>query len=265
MFGTSAISQPTLPAVGLYAALEKTRDRQFAQFVKQPTVAREVAYFKENIGNVKSLDDFTKNYRLMKFALTAFQLEEKSDAPGFMKKILGQSLDDDESFVNRMIDPRFKDMAKAFDFAGQGVARLSDPAVINKVVDGYLTNEFEKYMGNSNPAMREAMYFKRMAGGVKNAYQILANKVILSVVQTTLGLPKEMAYLKVEKQAQMIEKKLDVAKLSDPRFVDTFIRRFVAQSDLQSSQAALGPANMVSLIQPLSANPFLGNNVNLSV
>lgn len=264
MFVSDGFSLPPPPATGLYQGLEKNHDRMFAQFKRDPRVQRAVAEFKERVAKVDSLDEFVKDYKVYTFTLTAFQLEEKADAPGFMKKILGQDLNDDKSYVNRLVDPRFKQMAKTFDFEALGVINLKDPKVIDQVVEGYLVNEFEKRMGEQNPALREAMYFKRNASQVTSVYQILSDKTLSKVVRVGLGLPEQMAYLDAKKQAAMIEKRLDVKKLSDPRFVDRLLRQYVARVDAQANSAQFGSTSMASLIQPL-ANPYAGRNFNILV
>ena len=49
---------------------------------------RQTAYYKENIGNVKSVDEFLDNYQLYSYAMDAFGLGEMTYAKAFMKKVL---------------------------------------------------------------------------------------------------------------------------------------------------------------------------------
>ena len=48
--------------------------------------ARDSKYYLDNIGKVKSIDDFIKNKRLFSFAMKAFGLQDMTYATGFMKK-----------------------------------------------------------------------------------------------------------------------------------------------------------------------------------
>ena len=52
-----------------------------------PQVAREAAYYKENIGKVTSVDEFLDNYRLYSYAMKAYGLEDMVYAKAFMKKV----------------------------------------------------------------------------------------------------------------------------------------------------------------------------------
>ncbi len=57
-------------------------------------VERQTKYYKENIGNVKSVDEFLNNYQLYSYAMDAFGLGEMTYAKAFMKKVLDSDLND---------------------------------------------------------------------------------------------------------------------------------------------------------------------------
>ncbi|WP_456686450.1 DUF1217 domain-containing protein, partial [Bradyrhizobium sp. P5_C11_2] len=83
---------------------------------QQPDVAREAAYYKANIGKVKSVDDLMKDYRLYHYAMKAYGLEDMAYAKAFMKKVLESDLSDSTSFVNKLVDKRYREFAAAFSF-----------------------------------------------------------------------------------------------------------------------------------------------------
>ena len=58
-----------------------TRDlaRSLDRTSKQVTVSRDTKYYLDNIGKVKSIDEFLKNDRLFKYAMKAFGVEGRSD------------------------------------------------------------------------------------------------------------------------------------------------------------------------------------------
>jgi len=60
----------------------------------------------------------------------------------------------------------------------------------------------------------------------------------------------------IDKQAKDLEKRIGLANLKDPKFLDRFISRFLAGYDASNSQMV----SIASLIQPLSA----GGNGSLS-
>jgi len=85
---------------------------------QQPDVAREAAYYKANIGKVKTVDDLMKDYRLYHYATKAYGLEDMAYAKAFMKKVLESNLSDPTSFVNKLVDKRYREFAAAFSFTG---------------------------------------------------------------------------------------------------------------------------------------------------
>ena len=59
-----------------------------------------------------------KDYRLYHYAMKAYGLEDMAYAKAFMKKVLESDLSDPKSFVNKLIDKRYREFAAAFSFNG---------------------------------------------------------------------------------------------------------------------------------------------------
>src|SRR5688572_1555095 len=98
----------------LRTSLDRVADR--------PLVAREAQYYKENIGNVKTVDDFLDDYRLYSYAMKAHGLEDMTYAKAFMRKVLESDLKDTDSFANRLTDERYRNFAEAFSFSTSSAA-----------------------------------------------------------------------------------------------------------------------------------------------
>ncbi|MEN9895075.1 MAG: hypothetical protein RIR97_927, partial [Pseudomonadota bacterium] len=80
-------------------------------------VAREVAYYKANIGKVKKPEDLLADTRLYTYAMKAFGLEDMTYAKAFMKKVLESDLTNTDSFANKLTDSKYKAFAASFNFA----------------------------------------------------------------------------------------------------------------------------------------------------
>ncbi|EXU83770.1 hypothetical protein AX23_03685 [Brucella melitensis 548] len=52
-----------------YRLIASNMTRSLQRVSKEPLVERETAYYKENIGNVKSVDDFMADTRLFNYAM----------------------------------------------------------------------------------------------------------------------------------------------------------------------------------------------------
>ncbi len=202
-------------ALSSYRLLQRDGAKIFDQFKKSVTVLKEVEQFKKQAGRIESPDDFFKNQRLMRFALSAYGLEADMASLGRIKKVMTSDLSDQNSLANRMNDPRYQDLAKAFDFAKSGVGKLSNASFLEEVAQKYIQSEFEKSIGQQNPAVREALYFARNIGKVGDAYGVLGDRVLRSVVTFELGLPDQIAVQSVQKQKSLIDDRLDISKFKN--------------------------------------------------
>lgn len=221
-----------------YKLIARDMTTSLARTAKEPQVALESAYYMKKIGDVKSIDDFLKDTRLFKFAMSAFGLEDMAYAKGFVRKILTDGVADPKSLANRLTDSRFKALATTFNFERDGAATTSSVATRQGVVDRYVQQNMEVSAGADNEGVRLALYFARTAPTVKTAYGLLGDEALWKVVKTVLGFPTEMASADISKQAAAVNKRLDISTLSDPVKLAKFIGRFTAMWDAQSVQSS---------------------------
>ena len=200
-------------ALATYQALERgDQTHAVAKFRSSAQIDREVENFKSQIQNLKSPDDLYKNRRLMNFVLSAYGLDSEINAMGRVKAALNSDLTDLNSVVNRLTDKRFREAASDLLIASSGVDNLKLPTVVSRVVDRYVSAEYEKLLGRQDPAIREARYFAKNIGKVGSIYELLGNPVLRSVVTDTLGLPTSLAIQPIESQAEAIRRRLDIAQ-----------------------------------------------------
>jgi len=259
--GAGDTQQPVMPAMLGYRMVEASFDKQQAAFANSPAVKREIDYVKTAIAKVTSADDLVKDYRLFRFVLSAFGLDSQIDAKAFMKKVLEQDPSDSDSLSNKLADSRYQAIAKAFDFFDVGNANLKKASFIDDVVSKYVTAEFEKSTEQNNPGVRLALYFKRMAPNATSWYQIMGDKPLYEVVRTALQIPPAGSQTGVEGQAKVLEKRIGLANLKDPKFLENFINRFLANYDQANAPTTLSVA---SLIQPLPASATGGVSLGAS-
>ncbi len=146
-------------------------------------------YYQDNIGKVKTVDDFLDNYRLFSFAMTAHGLEDMIYAKAFMKKVLESDLSDDNSFANRLTDDRYKNFAAAFNFGASSAeaAVAQSDGQMDKLLDTY-----DQTIAAQNDAIEESdRYFKVMFGPpslLKNVDQFLQNEKLRQYVFSAYGI-----------------------------------------------------------------------------
>jgi hypothetical protein len=215
---------------------------------KAPDVAQQTKYYQANIAKVKTIDDFLKNARLFNYAMTAFGLADKIDAKGLMRKVLQQGVSGSSALANKLNDPRIKAFASAFDFAAHGEGATSTTETQINVVSRYTEQKLEENQGKQNPGVQLALYFRRQAPSVTSVYAILADKKLLTVAQTALGISPLTSAQNIDVQARALGAKLKLSDFQDPKKLEAFIARFAARYD------AIAASNSDAL-QDSSSNP----------
>lgn len=208
---------------------------QLAKLVNnQPEVKANVDYYKANAGNVKSPDDLLKNRKLLSVALGAYGLESQVGSKALLRKLLTEDPEATTSLAQRMSDTRYLSFAKAFaSLRNDGGAAIAKAENIGSVVAAFQQTQYEKAVGRSDTAARQALYFSRVAPKATGSiYQVLSDKTLGAVVREAYGLPAATAALEVKQQiSQLKAKGFDYTKLADEKYVKTLITKFLASQD----------------------------------
>lgn len=235
---TIPVGASLLPNLAGWQVLNRTAAAEKARVLKQPEVAREIEYFKANIGKVKTPADLVKDRRLLAVALEAYGLGADVNAQGRVRKVLEEGTLDPKALANQLIDPRYKEMAKDFAFDITANLQLLDPKFVQSVVDRYGVAKFESAVGAGNEALRNAVYFQRKIGSVTSWYTVLADKGLFAVAKTALNLPDSFSKLDVDRQKEILESKFKLADFKKPGQTDAFIKRYLAINAATTTQAA---------------------------
>lgn len=110
----------TYLAYRVYGANLAQTQRRLAAMPEQANLQK---YFDQNIGKVKTVDDFLKDYRLFSYAMKSFGLGDMMYARALMRKVLTSDLSNPNSTANKLNDPRYKQFAQAFNFDTNGNVR----------------------------------------------------------------------------------------------------------------------------------------------
>jgi len=230
-----------------YQLISRNLVRSLEQIARKPDVSRDTSYYLAHIGEVKSADDFIKDYRLFSYAMKAYGLSDMTYAKAFLHKVLTEGISGSTTFV----DARYREFAAAFDFASLGEYATQTEAATSGTVGKYLRQTLEEDAGQENEGVRLALYFERKAPGIKNAYQILSDKALMRVVQTALGISPLTATADIDKQAAMLTEKIDFADFQNPEKLRTFLQRFSTMWETENGQATSPPSILIN--QPIEA------------
>ncbi len=218
-----------LGTVARFQQITRNMDKSTGTISQRPDVKRESDYFLSTIRTVKSADEFLKNDRLYKFAMTAFGLKDMIYGKAFMRKVLTEGVDGEKSFALQLADPRFRDFAEAFNFARYGATATAFDRAQQGTVDRYVRIQLETEAGQNDEGLKLALYFQRKAPEVTSIYGLMGDPALYKVVQTALGLPAVYSNTDVDKQAAFLRSKISVEDFKDPVKLDNFITRFTAR------------------------------------
>lgn len=239
-----------LTTIASYNLISANLDRTIKNTADQPQVARASEYYLANIEKVKSIDDFMGDDRIFNYAMKAWGLGDMSYAKAFMRKVLTEGIDSKDTFANSLADPRYREFAKAFNFKQFGSTTTVFDEVRQGAVDRYVRQQVEEDAGSQNEGVRLALYFERNASGITSSLGILADKALLQVVETTLGLSKSISLLDLDRQQKLIDDRLNIEDLKDPEKLSKFLTRFTAMWEIDNpTSSATSPAAL--LIQPI--------------
>lgn len=153
-----------------YDLINRDMKTSISRVAQQGLIERQTKYYKENIGNVKSVDEFLNNYQLYSYAMDAFGLGEMTYAKAFMKKVLESDLNDQNSFANKLTDERYREFAASFNFTAS-TKTVQTEAQLDKMIGLYGTSISDL----DNSLSEETRYYKAIIGSVTNVDQLLQN------------------------------------------------------------------------------------------
>lgn len=207
---------------------------EFQKFRSRKDVQVESTYYKENIDNIKTVDDLfdSKNHRMLKFILSSYGLAGEEQYPGKIRKILESDLSDVNSLANRFQDPRYQQLAKDLALPSLGVIRLKLGSTTEDMVTRYDRLAYERHLDEQAPGVRAAIEFGRRIKDVSQTVQLLGDAVLREVVTVANNIPKELAYQGVDSQVTALEKRIDVKALkNDKAEVEKLVVRYLTFKD----------------------------------
>lgn len=258
---------PLLPASGIvgYRLLTATEAVQRAAFDRQPQIARDVAYFEEKIGAVKTAADLVSDRRLLRVALGAFGLDDEIDKRAYLRRILEDGTEASDALANKLVDPRYKAFSKAFGFGDAGGVRVARTGFAEGLTAAYRERQFEIAVGEQDDALRLALNFRREITRHANSpdpegvawFSVMGDQPLRAVLEGALGLPTSFGKLDIDRQRDDLRDKSDrvfgsrsLAIFKDPEKVDEAIGRFLARRAAEAGPSPLTPgASALTVLQ----------------
>jgi hypothetical protein len=247
-----------------YMAIANNLSRYQTMTANDPTVAQATNYFQANIGSITTPAQLVNNTRIFNYVMNAFGLGNMTYAKSLIQKVLEQGTTSSTALANTLNNPNILALGQAFNFHANGASTTQTAAATTDVVNRYVMQTLETNQGQQNPGVQLALYFQQNASKITDGYSILADKNLLTVVQTTLGISPYTSAENIDLQAKQLDKLLNYSDFQNPTKVANFLERFAAQYDLSNPTASTGSASSaVTTLFNASSNSAPGISVNL--
>jgi hypothetical protein len=222
-----------------------------AQSVKataaQPDVKNAVAAFTKAVKAAKSVTQLLADPSAMKVLLTANGMGDQIGYTALAAKALTSDPDDPKSLVNRLTDTRWKTLPQTYNFNTNGLSSIQKPANIASIANAYATATWQTNQDSVTPGLSNALAFKSKASTITSVYQILGDMTMRTVVTTALGIPAQIAFQSMTTQETAISNRIDIRKFQDPKFVETFIQRYLVANSANASSSGSSTPSLTSL------------------
>ncbi len=167
-----------------------TRDlaRTLKVTAAEPQVSREAEYYRNNIGKVKTVDEFLKNDRLYNYAMRANGMTDMIGSKAFMRKVLTSDLDDAKSFARTLVDTRYQTFARSFNFAKDGKVETSVSEFQTQAQEDATAGLYSEHrVRRGELAAAEVKNYQERIGVMPSVDGLLRDQRLLDVALTAYG------------------------------------------------------------------------------
>lgn len=258
--------QPVIPLSGLagWQFLQRTLPAQKEAFTESATLKRDVDYFLENIGSIKTAEALVADRRLLVVALGAFGLDEDINAKAFIQKILEGGTIDSDALANRLADNRYASFASAFGF-GNLAPRTGLSFFAQEIITRYETKQFERAVGNQDNSMRLALNLNGALREIADSntsndikwFSIMGNTPLRTVFETALGFPSSFGRIDIDQQRDAFMSRAQstfgtdqIEDFTDPATQEKLIRLYLVRNEINSGLSGFsGGSTALTLLQ----------------
>ena len=244
--GQSANGLGKNPVAALLSA-EKKQTQSIGLTAAQPDVKRAMNAFVAGVGSAKTVQQMLANPAVMKVLLTANGLADQVPYTALAQKTLQSNVNDPRSLANKLADTRWKPVVATYDFANKGLGVIQDPKVIATITSAYAEVTWRQSLDASTPGLSNALTFRKQASTITSVDQILGDPVLRKVVTTALSIPLEIAFQPLQAQEKAVSARLDISKFKDPKFVESFVQRYLVAANTNATPGSTPDMTMLAV------------------
>jgi hypothetical protein len=259
--------QPVVP-LGGYAGwrfLDRTLDTQRTAFAQSAPVSRLTDHVRAALGEIRSLEDFMADRRLLEVALGAYGLETDLGNRAFIRKVLAEGTSEPGAFATRLGDRRYEAFSKAMGFGDLGGAgRTQFRGFAETLIARYEDRTFARAVGDRNNDLRLALNLESgivdLLAGTEGSrarwFSLMGDPPMRQVFETALGFGRGFGRIDLDQQLDQFRQRArsalgtdDPADFARPEIQETIVRLFMVRSEALAMQSASSNATALILLQ----------------
>ncbi len=246
IYGIGSSSPAQNPVTALTSA-EQNQTQDVKATAAQPTVSQAITAFTQAVKSATSVAQMLANPAVMNVLLTANGMSDQIGYTALATKALTSNLSDTNSLANTLTDTRWKTVATTYNFATNGLKSIQTPAAIASIANAYALATWQTTQDSVTPGLTKALSFKTSASTITTVDQILGDPTMRAVVTTALGIPQEIAFQSLNAQEDAISTRVDIKQFQDPKFVETFIQRYLINNSANAASSSSSTPDLTSL------------------
>jgi len=232
------------------AALDEARSgevRQIASIAAQPQVKRDMALFMLALASAVTPAQSLASPPVLKVLLTANGLADQVANAALAREALLSDPSWSDALVNKLPDTRWLRVNKIFAFATRGLAVLKDTVTSGAIAGGYAAALWRTSLDRTTPGLSTALDFVRRAATITSVNQVLSDPTFRAVILPMFDTSQPVSLQAPITREQAISSRIDLAKFSDPVFVDQLAHGYlIAEQQAASENAATPGADLLT-------------------
>jgi hypothetical protein len=250
--------QPVIPLTGNsgWKFLEATYDRQLESHSNSAQVRLDRDYLVEKFSKPISVENFLDDRRLLRIALTSFDLGGEEWKRGFIDKVLTEVVDPESTFLARLNNSKYTAFAKALKPISGAI--YFSPEEVANIAGNFETASFKSAVGEVDDSMRLSLNYKAEIGRIAGTgsseeailYRMLGDVPIRTLLEGATNLPSDIGKLPIERQAVILKESLqrtfgirEMSELIFPENINRVIQRFHAMESISQGMSSYSSAS----------------------
>jgi hypothetical protein len=135
-----------------------------------------------------------------------------------------------------------------------------------QMVDRFLERQFINSQADQNETIGTVLEFRKQAGSINSPFDFLKSADLSEFVRTAVGIPSEAAGLNIDKLAAIIDDRVDIKNLNDPKEVNRLVLRYIAVKDAENTANISGNTAvqlMTAAVNASTSGQFVPITINL--